>query len=195
MNAPLLTCALVLAIAVVPRTAVAQQLRPVKVRSCAAADSLLGAPNDDAKGTVRGFYKADRDSTKLFTSDVPSPGIAYSARFSGARALEPFAGQLTLLLRGVRPDTSLSPGAMPAVTAILDDSVRLELSPTQVGQYPKRSPVIPVSAFVSPDNLLAIARARVTYFVVDTIALIPTAGNRRDLRAMYHVALCDGVPR
>jgi hypothetical protein len=156
---------------------------------------LLGSPNDDDQGIVRGIYRAARDSTILMSAAAAGAGHSFKVRFAGTRPAEPLSAQLLVLLPGDWRDTSLYSGAMPQVTATLDDSLHLDLSPAQVGQYPDHSSVIPVSAWVSSDNLLAIARAHVTHVRLANADLLITPSGRRDLRAFYHVALCGEAPR
>jgi hypothetical protein len=143
---------------------------------------------------VRGRYRADRDSTSLFTADPLGRGLGFVVRFAGHRADSLPWAQLTLFLRAGKGTDTLTEGVMPAVTATLDDSTRVDLAPAQVGASRGGTAIIPVSAYVSSENLLAIARARATRFAVGQILVALTRDDRRDLRALYHVALCAELP-
>ena len=174
-------------------SAIAQMPALVAVTPCPAADTLFHTPNDDVKGMVRG-YRAHGDTTSVTTDNPIGRGIAFHVRYEGQHSDSLPWAQLTLFLRTGKGTDSLTEGAMPVVTATVNDSTRLDLAPAQVGASRGGTIYIPVSAYVSADNLLAIARARATLFTVGPIVVALTPDDRRNLRALYHVALCGEVP-
>ena len=174
-------------------SAAAQSPREFSVKRCPAADTLFRTANDDVNGMVRSWYKADRDSTILLAGDL-GRGLEFFVRFAGQRPdLLPWA-QLTLFLHAGKGTDTLTEGAMPVVTATLDDSTCIDLAPAQVGASRGGTVFIPVSAYVSSENLLAIAKARTTRFAVGKIVVAFRPDDRRNLRALYHIALCAEVP-
>jgi hypothetical protein len=173
-------------------SAAAQMPALIKVTPCDAADRLFHSTNDDVHGMVRGRYRPDRDSTYVVVGSIDR-GVGFAGRFAGHRADSLPVAQLTLFLRAGKGTEELTEGAMPQVT-VVNDSTRLDLTPAQVGASRGGTIYIPVSAYVSPDNLLAIARAKNSEFVVGPIVIPLTSDDRRSLRALYHVALCGEVP-
>ena len=188
-------CAAVAALlSIVPLWSAAAQLAPViAVKPCPAADTLFHTANDDVHGVVRGRYRADRDTTSLFTADPLGRGLGFLVRFAGQHPDSLPWAQLTLFLRAGKGTDSLTEGVMPVVTATLDDSTRLDLAPAQVGASRGGTDIIPVSAYVSSEHLVAIARARATRFTVGQVLVALAPDDRRSLRALYHVALCAEV--
>jgi hypothetical protein len=190
------SCAAILAlVGIVPfASAAAQMPALVAVTPCGAAHSLFRSTSDDVHGLVRGWYRADQNATVVTTDGGIPQGIAFHVRYTGQRADSLPAAQLTLFLRAGKGTEALTEGEMPVVTATLNDSTRLELAPAQVGASRGGTIYIPVSAYVSPENLLAIARARTARFDVGPIGIALAPDSRRNLRALYHVALCGEAP-
>jgi hypothetical protein len=186
--------ALVTLLSVAPLAPGAAQSPVISVTPCAAADALFRTTIDDVHGKVRGKYWPRRDTTTVFTDDPITRGLSFAIRYGGQRSDSIPAAQLTLFLRAGQGTDSLTEGAMPSVTATVNDSTRLDLAPAQVGASRGGTVYIPVSAYVSPENLLAIARASTTRITVGPIVVPLTPDDRRNLRALYHVALCGEVP-
>jgi hypothetical protein len=183
--------AAVVLLSIVPLASAAAQLPArIAVTPCGAADSLFHTTNDDVKGLVRA-YRTHGDSTSAYTAPM---GISFHVRYAGQRADSMPWSQLTLFLRTGTGTDSLTEGAMPVVTATVNDSTRLDLTPAQVGASRGGTITIPVSAYVSAANLLAIARSRSASFAVGPVVVAFAPEDRRNLRALYHVALCGEGP-
>jgi hypothetical protein len=187
-------------VSIVPLASAAAQLPArVSVTPCQAADTLFRTSDDDVKGIVR-VYRTRSDSTSVLTDSHMIPGstfhVTFHVRYAGQRADSMPWSQMTLFLKGGKGTgtDSLTEGAMPVVTAIVNDTTQLDLAPAQVGASRGGTEWIPVSAYVSSANLVAIARARAATFAVGPIVVPLTPEDRRNLRALFHVALCGEGP-
>jgi hypothetical protein len=175
-------------------SAVAQMPALINVTPCGPADSLFRSTSDDVRGLVRGWYRADKNMTAVTTDNGIRQGLSFGVHYAGRRTDSLPASQLVLFLQAGKGTESLTEGEMPDVTATLNDSTHLDLAPAQVGASRGGTIYIPVSVYVSPANLLAIARARTTRFAVGSITIALDPESRRNLRALYHVALCGEAP-
>jgi len=180
-----------------PARVAAQLPARVAVTPCQAADTLFHTSNDDVKGIVHVYRKHGWDSTSVFT-DPRGQGATFHVtlhvRNGGQHADSIPWSQMTLFLRGAKGADSLTEGAMPTVTPTVNDTTQLDLAPAQVGASRGGTDVIPVSAYVSSINLLAIARARSVALTIGPNVVVLTPDDRRNLRALYHVALCGELP-
>jgi len=165
----------------------------VDVRSCPAADSVLGPAADDTKGRVRGLYGPESDSTFLVTGLEHTLGrVSFSTKFQGARPTREPTATLIVMFRGNDARTVKESPTTPRVTLLLDDSVTIQPAPVLKGQLvgPQTLTLMPLSALVLPAEWVRLAQASEITVHVDNIVMRLTGDERRDLRALYRVAVC-----
>ena len=188
--------AFVLILVLCVSSAGAQGFLPVRVRSCAYADSAIGPIRDDARADILGIHDRDRDTTFLVNESRGNqrPRVTVSIRLPGKRPTREPTAQLIVYLRG---NEAKAVGALvgpPAIALRLDDSVAINLGTVAMGKFegPSSAVVIPLSAFISPPNLMSMAQARAIVLDGEVFTLELTAEERRALRAVTRVALCPG---
>lgn len=169
--------------------------RPVGVRSCPYADSLLGPLGDDVRGAVRGFYHEERDTSYFVTGvgGVKPPDITSSAKLAGRGPDRDPAIQLTAFLRDrdARTLAEASRNGPVQVTFVLDDSVTVYPASTALGRLEGDAKVmtLPASARLAGDELRKVARARRILMKAGPAAVL-FSDERRELRALIRVAVC-----
>jgi hypothetical protein len=167
--------------------------KDLKVKSCPAADSLLGSLEDDGKGSVRGFHHQERDTTYLFVGAERRPRFTATMKFAGQRPTRSPAMQLDLWFRGKDAEAIKD---IPSVTLVLDDSIDIVLDEVRLGTFvgPDRpsnvTPVQPVSALLQPAVAVRALRARTIAVRVDAFEVRLSPSERRDMRALLRVAVC-----
>lgn len=177
-------------------SAAAQSYLPLRVRSCAYADSLMGPVKDEGRADILGVYDGDRDTTFLVTESRTNrrPRITTSIKFAGKRPTRAPLTQLIAYLRGQDAKTALSLAGPPAVTLRLDDSVAIGVATVAFGRFegPGTGVSIPLSALVPAPDLLSMAQAKTIVLDAEVVKIEFTAEERRSLRAVTRVALCPG---
>ena len=169
--------------------------RPMRVRSCPSADSLLGPIKDDHRGEVRGFYHQERDTTYLVTAkDGKRPSVTHSTKFAGRTPPGAVAIQLAAFFRGPAAEElfAASKNGPVDVTLLLDDSIAIAPASTALGTYagPMRMITLPASALLEGDDLLKVAAARSVVVKAGPASVKLTNDERRELRAIIRVAAC-----
>jgi len=177
-------------------SAVAQSSLPVRVRSCAYADSSIGATKDDGRADILGVYDGDRDTTFLVTETRGNrrPRVTTSIKFSGKRPTRAPITQLIVYLRGEDAKAALALAGPPAVTLRLDDSVAISLPTVAFGKFegPGTGVAIYLSALIPAADLMSMAQAKAIVLDGEVFKLEFTPDERRSLRAVTRVALCPG---
>ena len=80
----------------------------------------------------------------------------------------------------------------PEVMLIIDDSLPRALDPVLVGAFqgPSHLLILPVSAALPSEDLLAFARARRSVVRIGSVPVSVGNGDRRNIAALYMAALC-----
>ena len=176
--------------------AAAQGFLPVKVRSCAYADSIMGPMKDDGRADILGVHDGDRDTTFLVTESRGNrrPRITVSIKLAGKRPTRAPVTQLIAYLRGDDAKAALALAGPPAVTLRLDDSVAINVGTVAFGKFegPGTGVSIPLSALIPANDLMSMAQAKAIILDAEVFKLEFTAEERRALRAVTRVALCPG---
>ncbi|MGH7677372.1 MAG: hypothetical protein ACRENU_02825 [Gemmatimonadaceae bacterium] len=172
----------------------AQGYRPVRVRSCPYADSLLGPIRDDYRSEVQGLFYKERDSTYLLagTEVGRPPRVNISIKLHGERPTRDPAAQLVVYLRD-RDARTISEATDSLVVAIvLDDSVSVQPAVAARGTYegPPRMMVVPVSALIRADDLLSVTQAKRVVVKAGPVTVPLSSDERRSVRALLRVAIC-----
>ena len=171
----------------------AQGYRPVKVRSCPYADSLLGPIRDDYRSEVQGLYHKERDSTYLLAGSEGSrpPKLNVSIKLQGKRPTRDPAAQLVVYMREGDARAVSSTDSL-AVTVAVNDTTTVSPAATAKGTFvgPERAMVIPVSALILSDDLLTLTQARKIVVNAGPVAVPLSGDERRSIRAILRVAIC-----
>ena len=172
----------------------AQGYRPMKVRSCAFADSLLGPMRDDSKADIQGFHHEERDSTYLLatTKRKNRLHLNVSIKLPGKRPTREPAAQIATFLRDDDGRVIQASQDEPIVTLVVDDSVKIQPAAAAKGTFvgPANKVLLPVSALVLADDLLRIALAHNVVMNVNAITIPFSDDERRAVRAAVRVAVC-----
>jgi hypothetical protein len=167
-----MTARLAIAILLLAATSVGQavaqralRFKDVKPRTCPEADSLLGElGKDEAHVRLHALYLSARDTT-LWTT---APRLS-STRESGFHLSVQHAGRVAGWVPGAQlvvffPSNvleSVNEDHPPSLWLLLDDSVRLDLGPPKGPIVDRGQPdALPLSASLTPQSFLALARAR-----------------------------------
>ena len=170
------------------------KLKRIRVPSCPAADSLVGAPTKAQRGAMVRISPLQPDGKRIVLSGPPN----YSGRKS------------SVLVELPTPPTGRQPGAMLSVLvppkivdqAVRDrahlvllagDSLRLDFG---VPVVPDRPPGVitgpaPLSVTISPASLLALARAPAITVRLNSAEIRLTRGDVADINGLFRVAQCD----
>ena len=170
--------------------------RSVRVRSCPYADTLLGPMKDDFRGSVRGFYHKERDSTYYVTGEEGKrPSVTSSLKHAGKGPVRDLAIQMAVFLRGGQAQlvSAASEKGPVDVTFLVDDSVTVAPASTALGRFegPKEMITLPASALLEGADLLTVARAQRIVMNAGPLPVKITNDERRDLRALVRVAVCS----
>jgi hypothetical protein len=178
----------------------AAQARDVKVRHCAAADSVLGRKSDAWKGDVRVRIDSAREIIQVVTDPGNRPpSFTGSAQVDGRTwiGVPPLA--LHVFVRGKEAEGLDRLGRDPVVTLVVDDSVTVETGAVKLGiflaprNYPRDFFTIPVSTLLLPTSFLSLARARSAYVRVEQAKVSATKTELRNIGALYAVLACGTI--
>ena len=174
---------------------------PVRIESCAAADSLLGPLASDG-AVVRADYFADVDSTRLvagreFAGYMPAeqtrPTFTVMTSYRGHKPTTYPHANVSVLITG-QDARRLGSDSVAPVVLMLDqspyrlDSVPIRLSPGPLG------PSMFFTLKVPPNLFFALANAQKATFLFEKVRGVLSLRELRDIRGLYRVALCGYVP-
>jgi len=175
------------------------------VRSCVAADSLLGESQRRAGAVVERVYHEDLDETWLGTrmgirnnqyflmTTVAyvgnGPIAADSAAWLGAQV------GLSLFVGGKVAKSILSGDSLPPATAVLNDTVPVRIDTVIVGKYrgPKQGTLLPITLKIAFGELIQLARAQQVQVNLGKVHYPISQDDLTDLRGVAGTALCTGA--
>jgi len=171
--------------------------RPVPVRSCPDADSLLGPPGDDAQVTVQGFYDMERNTSYFVAGNIGDPqnmSLRVSTKFAGMGPARGPGIQISVFLigRDNRVVAELSKNGPVRTVFILNDSVTIYPRSTGPERFESGATTLTPSAgavFEIADLLKVLAAAK-AHVRVGPFAYQFGDILRREIRAMIRVAVC-----
>ena len=175
----------------------------VPVQPCGLADSLLGPRGRDPGRTLNGkLYRinADRDLllTGVFEDIRPVQGRLQVRR--GAHGEDPGTA-LDVRLRGAVARDVRAFGQPLGASLVLDDTLTIPVGLALAGQYdgPDSRIILPVRFDLPLEAVRALARASTAAVLLTfdhpTISVPIPEADRRDIAAMYVVAVCGQVAR
>ena len=182
-------------IAAVGPTAAQQPMHWAKIKSCAAADSVIGPLRGDWAARVHGFHDAAGDSTMLW-SGTP---VIYDDQEWWVMALVHYRGPfvadqrpaLTVAFRSRPWARRLGTDPPPEITLMLDDSIWLSFPPPLRGEYyGAGDPIIPLTVNLTELQFAGLVRARKARVQVGDVGVVTSADDRRDLRGLFRLAWC-----
>jgi hypothetical protein len=170
--------------------------RPVTIKSCPVADSLLGPKGGDGRGEVTGRYDRDDDVSSLIGgSAFPKwSRVPLEARvtFYGRGPYPVPDPQMVIYLSGKDAYPYVDGAEPPAAIARLDDSVTLGPFTVVAGTYEgaRSHALIPLSFRLAHADFLQLVKAEKIELLLGEhhFPLDPPA--RATLRGLYRVAAC-----
>jgi len=192
----LLLTLLTLSVATSGRAQSFNRYRPVTIKSCPLADSLLGPKGADDRGEVTGRYDRDDDVSTLLGGGVfpRQSRVPLEARvtFYGRGPYPVPDPQMVIYLSGEDAYPYVDGVEPPAAIVRLDDSVTLGPFTVVAGSYegPRSHAIIPLSFRLVHADFLRLVQAETIELLLGDhhFALDPPA--RATLRGLYRVAAC-----
>jgi len=170
--------------------------REIRVKSCPAADSVLGPIGDDAKSPVTSMYFGARDSTWLTTArENANLSLDFHTKLAGVPPTTEPEIQMSKIFRDAFGALLYRTTAPVKVSFILQDTT-FDAALADRGQFygPGNHIAMPVSALIAPWQIGAIAQSKqavIRYASGDAHADVKLGnGERRALRALYRAAVC-----
>jgi len=169
------------------------ELKPIRVPSCPAVDSLVGAPTKaQLRGTVR-ISPPQPDGTSLVLSGPPN--------FSGHKSVvlvelpvPPTGRGLGAILTVLVPPKIVDQAVRDAAHLVLfaGDSLRLDFGVPVVPSRPEgvATGPVPLSVTVSPASLLALARAPTAKVRLNAAEIRLTRADVVDINGLFRVVQC-----
>jgi len=165
--------------------------RPIKVpvRSCPAADSLLGPP-DGEPHSLRGDAFPNRDTVFAYAGESLRDGVEASVRVNRTAGTDAPEAQLYFHVSGTAARGLLADSEAPRVTLVLDDST-FDLGRAHPGVVlgSLERAGAGFDAWVGPFMFLKLAQARQVGLRLGAVHLSAT-NLARNVRPLYRVALC-----
>jgi len=192
----LLLTLLMLSVATPGKAQSFNRYRPVTIKSCPLADSLLGPKGADGRGEVTGRYDRDDDVSTLLGGGVfpRQSRVPLEARvtFYGRGPYPVPDPQMVIYLSGEDAYPYVDGVEPPAAIVRLDDSVTLGPFTVVAGSYegPRSHAIIPLSFRLVHADFLRLVQAETIELLLGDhhFALDPPA--RATLRGLYRVAAC-----
>lgn len=169
------------------------KLKRIRVPSCPAADSLVGAPTKAQRRAMVRISPLEPDGKRIVLSGPPN----YSGRKSSVLAelpVPPTGRQLGAMLSVLVPPKIVDQAVRDSAHLVLlaGDSLQLDFG---VPVVPYRPPgvvtgPVPLSVTISPASLLALARAPAITARLNSAEIRLTRGDVVDINGLFRVVQC-----
>jgi hypothetical protein len=171
----------------------------VRVRSCPAADSVLGPIEGDSRGEVRATYAPDQGASWVLAGPMPgwstSSDMSASVRVAGHGPMAEPSVLLVYFLLGREATAYYDGAAVTPLRLVLDDSLPVEPDSVIQGSYSgaRAFAKVPLSLRLSHAQFLQVLQAHSLELQIAATRHRLSRSTRTNLRALYRVVVCDTI--
>lgn len=167
--------------------------KPIRVPSCPAADSLVGAPTRAQRRAAVRISPPQPDGTSIVLSGPPN----YSGHKSAVLVelpTQPTGHELGAILSVLVPPRMVDQAVRDSAHLVMlaGDSLRLDFGVPVVPARPKgvKTGPVPLSVTIGPASLLALARARTLTARLNEAEVRLTRADVADINGLFRVVQC-----